>query len=125
MSEKQQTVFEHKIETLIAGSEKLERRMEKIEEVNEAVWKISSSVELMAQQIKEMNIRYNDHIQRLYEKIEKQGEINAKTIEAQSKRIDDLERKPAKRWEAVSAQVLAILTAAIIGFILASVGLGG
>jgi ElaB/YqjD/DUF883 family membrane-anchored ribosome-binding protein len=106
-------------------SEKLEKRMDKKEEINEAVWKISSNVEMMTQQLKETNVRFNDHIQRLYEKIEKQGEANASAIQELSKRIDEIEKKPAKRWDAFVAQITAIIVAAVVGFVVANIGLGG
>jgi methyl-accepting chemotaxis protein len=117
-------LLERDIEDLKKSDDRLEKRMEKMEEINEAVWKISSNVETIAQQTKEMNVRFSEHIQRIYSKIEKQGEKNSQDLEALKKRVMDIEQKPAKKWETVSMQVITILVAAVVGFIVSQIGFG-
>lgn len=38
--------------------------------------------------------------------------------------VDEIKAKPGKRWEALAADVLKIVVAAVVGYILAQVGLG-
>ena len=51
---------------------------------------------------------------------EKRVEGDVKEIKDDVKSIKD---KPAKRWETVVTQIITILVAAIVGFILAKIGL--
>ena len=51
---------------------------------------------------------------------ERQGEIDVKEIKSD---VKTLAGKPAQRWELLVTQVLTLLAAAVIGFILARLGL--
>ena len=39
--------------------------------------------------------------------------------------VEEIKAKPAKRWDNMTSQILAIVAAAIVGFILAKLGLSG
>ncbi len=41
-----------------------------------------------------------------------------------SSKIDTLEKKPGKRWEALVSDIIKLVVAAVVGYILARVGLG-
>lgn len=39
--------------------------------------------------------------------------------------VDELKEKPAKKWENVTGQIVAIVIAAVVGLVLGQIGLGG
>lgn len=53
--------------------------------------------------------------------------VREETVENTVKEIKDdvksIKEKPAKRWESIVTQVVSIIVAAIVGFILAKIGL--
>ncbi len=53
---------------------------------------------------------------------ERQMEIDVKEIKSD---VKALASKPAQRWELLVTQIITLLAAAVIGFILAKLGLGG
>ena len=53
---------------------------------------------------------------------ERQMEIDVKEIKND---VKALASKPAQRWELLVTQIITLLAAAVIGFILAKLGLGG
>lgn len=53
---------------------------------------------------------------------ERQVEIDVKEIKSD---VKTLASKPAKRWELLVTQAVSLIAAAVIGFILARLGLGG
>lgn len=50
------------------------------------------------------------------------NQLNQK-VDGIDHRIDSVEQKPAKRWESVVEKAIMIVVAAVIGFILAKIGL--
>lgn len=80
--------------------------------------------------------RQNKRISDLEEKVEDIGnltasvsrlaqsiEIMAKTQEKQGKRLEDLEKKPAKRWESIVEKALLVIVTALITYALSHFGL--
>jgi hypothetical protein len=53
---------------------------------------------------------------------EQRVEADVKEIKTDVKAIAD---KPAKRWESLIGQIISIVVAAVVGFLLAKIGLGG
>lgn len=53
---------------------------------------------------------------------EERVEEDVKEIKTEVKKIND---KPAKRWETLVTQIISVLAAAAVGFVLAKIGLGG
>lgn len=47
---------------------------------------------------------------------------NSKAVDAD---VDELKGKPAKRWEATVGQIIGLVVAALVGLLLARLGLGG
>jgi len=97
-------------ETEIAGrlsaveqrSKSNSHRLEALEKQTEAVNRLATSVAVMA------------------EKVETTGD----KVDSLCVDVQEIKQKPAKRWETVTAQVVSILVAAVLGYIIARLGLG-
>lgn len=72
-----------------------EGRIKKLEEKNEAISSLATSVAVLAEQMKTMNVNVN----------------------SLTSKVEEIEAKPAKRWEAVVAAVISALAAGVIGFV--------
>ena len=77
------------------------RRIEKLEESNEAINRLATSMEVM---------------------VVKQKEV-AEKVDKMDEKVTILETKPAKRWEAIVDKIVITIAAAVIGFILAKIGM--
>lgn len=77
-------------------------RLEALEKQTEAVNRLATSVAVMA------------------EKVETTGD----KVDSLCVDVQEIKQKPAKRWETVTAQVVSILVAAVLGYIIARLGLG-
>lgn len=86
----------------------LEARTKKLEDMREGISEIKVAIE-----------RQTGNIDRLAEIV---GGIGKRQEEHES-RIDAIEQKPGKKWESVAGQVVSLVTAAIVGMILAHIGL--
>lgn len=96
------------IETLALGLQEVkdrsfrnEGRIKKLETEHETLHSLATSVAVMAEQMKSMN--------------DKVGLLNDK--------VDEIEAKPAKRWDAVVAAAISAVVGALIGALIAGVGL--
>ena len=77
------------------------QRIEKLEESTAVINRLATSMEVMA---------------------ERQEQV-VETVTKLDKKVDTLESKPAKRWDGLVNNALAVIVAAIIGFVLAAIGL--
>ena len=78
------------------------RRLDKLEESTEAINRLATSMEVM---------------------VVKQDEVS-EAVGKLDKKVTILETKPLKRWDTFFEKVLTALAAALVGFILAKLGLG-
>lgn len=83
-------------------------RLEKLEQQTDALNSLASSVEVMANEQKHqteaiLDIKMN--------------------VTALGGKVETLERKPGKRWESIVEKVIFTVVAAVIGFVLAKIGL--
>jgi len=78
------------------------RRIDKLEESTEAINRLATSMEVM---------------------VVKQEEV-AETVGKLDAKVTVLEAKPAKRWDNLVDKIILTLAAAVIGFVLARLGLG-
>lgn len=78
-----------------------EGRVKKLEGEHEVLQKLATSVAVMAEQIKTMNAN----------------------VQSLTGKVDKLEEKPAKRWDGLVDKVIWAVAAALIGFVLAQIGL--
>ena len=78
------------------------KRIDKLEEQTEAINSLATSMAVMA---------------------EKQIEIN-NTVTMLDGKVTAIEKKPAKLWEALVEKVIWAVVAAVVGFLLAKIGLG-
>ena len=76
-------------------------RLDKLEESTEAINRLATSMEVMA---------------------EKQEQV-ADTVSKLDNKVTALEEKPAKRWDGLVDKIVWAIAAALIGFVLAQVGL--
>ena len=79
----------------------LKRRMDKVEEQSKAINNLAMSVKELAINMNTMN--------------EKQEE--------QSKRLAELEAKPARRWEQIVSLIITTLVGALLGYLLSRLGI--
>ena len=80
-----------------------EGRIKKLEAEHEALHQLATSVAVMAEQLKTMNA----------------------SVDELSDKVDTLETKPAKRWDGLIDKVILTVVAALVGFALAQIGVGG
>lgn len=78
-----------------------EGRIKKLEGEHEVLQQLATSVAVMAEQIKTMN-------------------GNVQTLTG---KVDKLEEKPGKRWDGLVDKIIWAVAAALLGFILAKIGL--
>ena len=76
-------------------------RLDKLEESTEAINRLATSMEVMAERQEQV--------------VETVGKLDSK--------VTLLEEKPAKRWDALVDKIVWTIAAALIGFVLAQVGL--
>lgn len=76
-------------------------RLDKLEESTEAINRLATSMEVMAERQEQV--------------VETVGKLDTK--------VTMLEEKPAKRWDALVDKIVWAIAAAMIGFVLAQVGL--
>ena len=76
-------------------------RLDKLEESTEAINRLATSMEVMAERQEQV--------------VETVGRLDAK--------VTTLEEKPAKRWDSLVDKIVWAIAAALIGFVLAQVGL--
>lgn len=78
------------------------KRLDKLEESTEAISRLATSMEVMA---------------------ERQEQV-ADTVDKLDGKVTAMEQKPAKRWDSLVDKIIWAIVAAIIGFMLARIGLG-
>ena len=78
-----------------------EGRIKKLEGEHEVLHQLATSVAVMAQQMENMN----------------------GSVEALSGKVDTLESKPGKRWDAIVDKAVWVVLAAVIAFLLGRIGL--
>lgn len=76
-------------------------RLDKLEESTEAINRLATSMEVMAERQEQV--------------VETVGKLDTK--------VTALEEKPAKRWDGLVDKIVWAIAAALIGFVLAQVGL--
>lgn len=77
------------------------RRLDKLEENTEAINKLATSVQVMATKQEGMS----------------------ETLDRLDAKVEHIETKPAKRWEAITEKVILMIVAALVGAALAHFGL--
>ena len=93
---------EHRLTLVEDRSKSNTKRLDKLEESTEAINRMAISMEKMAVKQDAMN-----------------GNITKLTTD-----VETLKAEPAKRWKFVVEKVIYFVVAAVVGFILAKVGLG-
>ncbi|MBQ8263978.1 MAG: hypothetical protein IJY96_04280 [Oscillospiraceae bacterium] len=78
-----------------------EGRIKKLEGESETLRDLATSVAVMAEQLKQITSAV--------------GNLNTK--------VDVIEARPAKKWEAVTAAAITAIVAALVGFVLGRLGL--
>lgn len=77
------------------------KRLDKLEESTEAISRLATSMEVMA---------------------ERQEQV-ADTVEKLDGKVTAIEQKPVKRWDSLVDKIIWAIVAAVIGFLLARIGL--
>lgn len=78
-----------------------EARIKKLEAENKSLHDLATSVAVMAEQLKSMN-------------------TNVSTLKND---VEEMKEKPAKRWNSLIDKIVWAIAAALIGFVLAQIGL--
>lgn len=78
-----------------------EGRIKKLERESEALHKLATSVEVMAEQMKNIN-------------------TNVSTL---TKKVDDIESKPGKRWDSLVSNIIWGIIGAVLAYLLSQIGL--
>ena len=72
-------------------------RIKKLEEEHEALHQIATSVAVMAEKMDSMN----------------------KSLTSMSAKVEDIENRPAKRWESMISTIIGTLVGAFVGWLMA------
>lgn len=94
--------LEHRLTEVEQRSKSNTKRLDKLEESTEAINRMAVSIEKMAT---------------------KQDAMNT-SITKLTGDVETLKAEPGKRWKLVVEKVISVVAAAVVGFILAKVGLG-
>lgn len=78
-----------------------EGRIKKLEGESDVLHQLATSVAVMAEQLKTMNA----------------------SVSTLTQEVEELQEKPAKRWDGLVDKIVWSIAAALIGFVLAQVGL--
>ncbi len=92
--------IEHRLTQVESRSKSNAHRLDKLEESTEAINRLATSMEVMA---------------------ERQEKVAA-TVDKLDSKVTKLEEKPGKRWDGLVEKILWAVAAAIIGFVLAQIG---
>lgn len=92
---------EHRLSDVESMCRFHEERIKKLEISTEAINRLATSMEVLAS---------------------KQNEV-ANTVEKLDKKVSIMENKPAKQWENLINQIIMIVAAAVIGFLLSRLGM--
>ena len=84
------------------------KRLEKLEESTEAINRLATSMEVMAER---------------QERVAEKQESVAETVEKLDGKVTALEQKPAKRWDSMVEKAIWAVVAAVIAFLLGRLGL--
>lgn len=78
-----------------------EGRVKKLEDENGVLHQLATSVAVMAEQMKNMN----------------------NSVSTLTNEVEELKEKPGKRWEGLVDKIIWAVAAALLGFVLAKIGL--
>ena len=78
-----------------------EGRIKKLENENNVLHQLATSVAVMAEQLKSMN----------------------QSVTALTSEVEEMKEKPGKRWEGLVDKIIWAVAAALLGFVLAKIGL--
>ena len=101
MSCEHEVEFAQRLAEVDARSKSNTKRLDKFDELVEVVRELATSMKLMA---------------------EKQITTETKVSQIDQK-LEVLEQKPAKRWESIVEKIILTVVAALVGFVLATMGL--
>ena len=93
--------FAQQLAEVKARAESNTKRLNKLEELTEVVHELATTMKLMA---------------------EKQ-ERTAETVERLDSKLTAIEQEPAKRWKAVVEKIIVTVVAALVGFVMAKLGI--
>ena len=93
--------FAQKLAEVDSRSKSNTKRLDRLEELIETVHELATTMQLMA---------------------DKQ-ERTAETVERLDTKLSAIEQEPAKRWKAVVEKVLMTVVAALVGFVMAKLGI--
>ena len=93
--------FAQHLAEIDARSKSNTKRLDRLEELTETVHELATTMKLMA---------------------DKQ-ERTAKTVERLDTKLSAIEQEPAKRWKAVVEKILMTVVAALVGFVMAKLGI--
>ena len=84
------------------------KRLDKLEESTEAINRLATSMEVMAER---------------QERVAERQESVAESVEKLDGKVTALEQKPAKRWDNIVDKIIWAVVAAVIAFLLGRFGL--
>lgn len=93
--------FAQHLAEIDARSKSNTKRLDRLEELTETVHELATTMKLLA---------------------DKQ-ERTAETVERLDTKLSAIEQEPAKRWKAVVEKVLMTVVAALVGFVMAKLGI--
>lgn len=90
-------------------------RMKALEDTNDVMFQRLNKQANLLEDIQELSTSVSILANNMKSMLEEQ--------QRQNKRLEELEKKPGKRWDAIVDKILMILTGALLGYILIRLGL--
>lgn len=90
-----------KLQETTDKAERNEGRIKKLERESEVLHKLATSVEVMAEQMKNMNT----------------------SVSTLTKKVEDIEGKPGKRWDSLVGNIIWAIVGAFLAYLLSQIGL--
>ncbi|MEA4992597.1 MAG: hypothetical protein VB060_02010 [Oscillibacter sp.] len=100
--------MEERIAEIEQRSKSNTHRIDKLEQDRDAINKLATAIAVMAEKQSSMSAQL--------------GTVDQK-VDCVSKKVDTLEKLPGKRWELIVEKALTLLVAAVVGYLLARMGM--
>lgn len=100
--------MEERVAEIEQRSKSNTHRIDKLEQDRDAINKLATAIAVMAEKQSSMSAQL--------------GTVDQK-VDCVSQKVDTLEKLPGKRWELVVEKALTLLVAAVVGYLLARMGM--
>ena len=123
---------EHRLTAVEESAKSAHHRIDENDELTSGIHELATNIKVMANQLEGLGKRSDESIERINAGQRNQGERigkleNAYTLTAQimprletsvntlTTKVDTLEKEPGQKWKTVTAQIIGLVVAAVVG----------